>query len=149
MTKASEPSLLLVYAMYVPQSIASTDANVDLARILTPRTLANLLRLRQECVSQSLSKGYWASAIPKDQFVPSVDLSGVVTWTDANDPGVVRIAAPTLMMQGTADVTVQPRTTDVVADKLCASGNELTYRVVPAPITKPWCSKDGRSHRPG
>ena len=132
MTKDAQPSVALVYAMYVLQSIASTNPDFELRRILTPQALAHLAQTRQECVTDSLMQGYWASAIPKDQFVPGVDLSAVLTWTAKNDPGTLHIAAPTLIMQGGADVTVLPRTTDVVAGKLCKNGTALSYRVFPS-----------------
>ncbi len=131
LTTASQPSGALIYAMYFLQSVASNHPGIDLGRILSPQALAHLAQTRQECVSPTLSKGYWATAVPKDQFLPGADLSAVLKLAAANDPGGLRIAAPTFIMQGGADVTVPPSTTDAVARKLCANGNELLYRLFP------------------
>jgi acetyl esterase/lipase len=38
---------------------------------------------------------------------------------------------PTLVMQGTADVTVDPVDTDLLVRKLCKNGVEVAYRVFP------------------
>jgi pimeloyl-ACP methyl ester carboxylesterase len=129
---ASQPSGALVYAMYFLQSAASNHPGIDLERILTPQALAHLAQSRQECVSPTLSRGYWATAIPKDQFLPGTDLSAVLKLAAANDPGTLHIAGPTFIMQGGKDVTVPPSTTDVVTRKLCANGDEVLYRVFPS-----------------
>lgn len=130
MTKASEPSLAVTYLIYVLQSFASNHPEIGLKLILTPEALSHLPQTRQECVSKTLSEGYWARAIPKDQFLPGADLSAVLKLADANDPGVVRIPVPTLVMQGMVDVTVDPADTDLLVRKLCNKGMEVAYRVV-------------------
>ncbi len=131
MTTEPKPSGVLIYAMYFLQSAASNHPKIDLSRILTAEALAQLPLTRQECVTPALMKGYWATAIPKDQFLPKANLSAILKLAAANDPGIVRIAAPTYIMQGGADVTVPKATTDVVARKLCKSGNQLQYRIFP------------------
>jgi alpha-beta hydrolase superfamily lysophospholipase len=131
MTTASEPSLTLTYLIYVLQSFASNHPEIDLKQILTPEALSHLSQTRLECVSKTLSEGYWAKAIPKEQFIPGADLSAVLRLADANDPGVVRIPVPTLIMQGTADVTVDPADTDLLVRKLCNTGVEVAYRAFP------------------
>nr|WP_246505038.1 lipase family protein [Microvirga antarctica] len=132
MTQAGEPSVALVYAMYFLQSAASNHPEIDLRTILTPTALAHLPQMQSECVSATLTRGYWSTAIPKDQFLPGADLSMVLKLAADNDPGHLKIAAPTLIMQGAQDVTVLPRTTDAVARDLCKRGNALTYRVFPS-----------------
>lgn len=131
LTTASEPSGALVYAIYFLQSAVSNHPGIDLGRILTPQALAHLALTRQECVSPALTQGYWATAIPKDQFLPGADLSAILELAAVNDPGTLRIEAPTMIMQGGADVTVPPRTTDAVVRKLCAKGNDVVYRIFP------------------
>jgi len=130
LTTMAEPSGALVYAMYFLQSVASNHPGIELARILSPQALAHLPQTRQECVSPTLVRGYWATAVPRDQFLPGADLSAVLRLAAANDPGVLRITAPSFILQGSADVTVPPRTTDLVARKLCANGNDLLYRIL-------------------
>jgi pimeloyl-ACP methyl ester carboxylesterase len=137
MTKAETPSVALVYAMYFLQGIASTHPEIDLKTILTPQALSHLDEMRNECASETLGisgtrgSGYWPKAIPKDQFLPGADLSAVLKLAAANDPDQLRIAAPTMIMQGSLDVTVLPRTNDALARAMCKTGNELFYRVFP------------------
>lgn len=131
MTTATEPSVALVYVIYFLQSVASNHPGIDLARILTPAAMANLTQTRLECATTTLTRGYWATAVPKDQFLPGADLSAVLSLAAANDPGVLRISGPTLVLQGGKDVTVLPRTTDAVARNLCRNGTPVDYRVYP------------------
>jgi alpha-beta hydrolase superfamily lysophospholipase len=131
MTTEPQPSGVLIYAMYFLQSAASNHPTIDLSQILTPEALAQLPLTRRECVTPALTEGYWATAIPKDQFLPGADLSVILKLAAANDPGTVHIAAPTYIMQGGADVTVPRVTTDVVARKLCTNDNQLQYRIFP------------------
>lgn len=44
-----------------------------------------------------------------------------------NEPGLLRIRAPTMIVQGRDDVTVMPEATDDAARQLCARGNRLDY----------------------
>ncbi|OYZ90253.1 MAG: hypothetical protein B7Y01_02890 [Xanthobacter sp. 17-67-6] len=48
-----------------------------------------------------------------------------------NEPGTLAISVPTLVMQGTADVTVRPQDTDASVRELCAKGNVVTYKTFP------------------
>jgi pimeloyl-ACP methyl ester carboxylesterase len=131
MSVADKPSYALGYAMYVLQSFASNHPGIDLAKILTPEALAHLPQTRSDCISKTVSEGYWASAIPKDQFIAGADLSAVLKVAADNDPRILKIAAPTLVLQGTADDTVMPAWTDTVVRALCGNGNSVAYRVYP------------------
>ncbi len=131
MTRDDKPSYALGYAMYVLQSFASNHPAIDLNKILTPEALAHLPQTRVDCISKTVSEGYWATAIPKDQFIAGADLSDVLKIAAENDPGTLRIAAPTLVLQGTADDTVMPAWTDAVVRALCKNGNGVSYKVYP------------------
>lgn len=131
MASASKPSYALGYAMYVLQSFASNHAGIDLKKILTPRALAHLPQTREDCITKTVSQGYWATAIPKDQFIPGADLSAVLKVAAENDPSGLKILGPTLVLQGTADDTVLPPWTDSVVRALCNKGNQLDYAVYP------------------
>lgn len=131
MTTASTASYALGYVMYVLQSFASNHPDIDLRKILTSQALAHLPETRQACISATVTSGYWATAIPKDQFVPGMDLSAVLKVAAANEPAGLRIAAPALVVQGTADDTVMPAWTDAVVRSLCGGGNSVLYTVYP------------------
>ncbi|MEO6910965.1 MAG: hypothetical protein ABI158_08590, partial [Edaphobacter sp.] len=81
------------------------------------------------CITATVSKGYWATAIPKDQFLPGADLTSVLKIAAKNEPGGLKISVPTLVAQGTADDTVMPAWTDNVVRSLCRNGAPLEYIV--------------------
>ena len=124
---SSQPSYALAYVMYVLQSFASNHPSIDLKKVLTPHALAQLPETRQTCITASSSAGYWASAIPKDQFLADADLSEVLKVADVNEPSGLRISVPTLIVQGTADDTVLPSWTDSLVRSLCKNGNNVSY----------------------
>ncbi len=131
MRTATAPMLQLGYAMYVLESFASNHPEVDLAKILTPQAIANLPVTRQLCITETVTKSYWAAAIPKDQFLPNADLASVEKIAAQNDPANLRISVPTFIAQGTDDDTVLPWWTDETVRALCANGVAVTYKVFP------------------
>ena len=122
--------LALPYVLYTLGSYAKTNKNIDLARILTPQALGHMPDLFQGCMTHALSIGYWSTAIAKDQFIAKPDVRTFLKMAQKNEPGLLRIFAPTLLVQGTADVTVLPGDTDDVAKQLCFRGNDLEYRPI-------------------
>lgn len=123
--------LALPYVLYVLQSYARTQPEIDLTRILTPQAIANLPELRVQCMTHALTTGYWATAIAKDQFLPNPALGPFLAIAARNEPGSLRITTPTLVMQGGGDVTVRPQDTDATMRRLCAAGTPLAYSAFP------------------
>ena len=119
----------LPHVLYVLQSYSKTDPSINLARILTPEAIAHLPDLHEQCMTHALTTGYWASAIAKDQFVAKPDLTKFLKLGARNEPGTLKISVPTLVVQGSADVTVLPGTTDLLTRQLCAKKNVLRYKV--------------------
>ena len=128
---SAKAELSLPYVLYVLQSYAASNRAIDLGKILTAQALSHLPDLQVGCMTNALTKTYWATAIAKDQFVAKPDLSAFLKVAAANEPGMLRIAAPTMIAQGMADVTVFPKDTDGVTRQLCAKGNAVTYKVFP------------------
>jgi len=120
--------LSLPYVLYTVQSYAESDRSIDLKRILTAQALSNLPELKVGCMTHALTTGYWSTAIAKDQFVGKPDVEPFLRVAARNEPGRLRIAAPTLVIQGADDVTVFPQGTDDMTRQLCANGNVLEYR---------------------
>jgi len=129
MMHASAPSYALGYAIYVLESFASNHRDVKLKKILTPQALAHLPQTLDACITSTVSKGYWATAIPKDQFIPGADMTDVEKIAAQNEPSRLTIRVPTLIAQGTADDTVMPAWTDNVVHALCKNGTPLEYAV--------------------
>ncbi|MGV3635517.1 MAG: alpha/beta fold hydrolase [Pseudorhodoplanes sp.] len=127
---SGKAELSLPYVLYTLQSYATTDRRIDLRRILMPQALRHLPDLHVQCMTYALTKTYWATAIAKDQFVRKPDIAAFGNFASLNEPGRLKITAPTLIVQGTEDVTVFPQATDALARQLCAGGNVLSYKPV-------------------
>ena len=127
---SAKTELSLPYVLYALQSYATTDRSIDLRRILTPQALQHLPDLHVQCMSHALTKTYWSSAIARDQFVAKPDTAAFRLAAAQNEPGRLRIAAPTLIVQGTADVTVIPQDTDHLTQELCRRGNVVAYKPI-------------------
>lgn len=129
MMQASTPSYALGYSMYVLESFASNHPDIELDKILTKQALHHLPETMHACITETVSKGYWATAIPKSQFLPAADLTLLLSVAAENEPERLKIAVPTLVAQGTADDTVMPAWTDDVVRSLCKNGTPLEYLV--------------------
>ena len=127
----SRPSPILPFVTYVLQSFAAYYPEIALERILTPKALEHLPDTWEGCIDDTLASGYWAESIPSRQFVTQPDLGSLLKAAAANEPGQLRIAAPTLLIQGTSDRTIPPKATDAVARDLCRIGNSVSYRTYP------------------
>lgn len=129
--KSDKVELSLPYVTYVLISYATTHPEIALDRILSAEAIAAVPELYDQCMTHALTEGHWATALAKDQFLPDPDLTAFLDVASQNEPGALKIAVPTLILQGDKDVTVFPSATDRLADQLCAGGNDLEYRVVP------------------
>ncbi|MFC7475923.1 alpha/beta fold hydrolase [Dankookia sp. GCM10030260] len=128
--QAADVQLSVPYVLYALQSFAATYRDIDLRRLLTPTALVHLPDLQQGCMTHALTSGYWAGAIARDQFLADADDTALARAAAANEPGGLRLPAPVLILQGTADVTVMPAATDILAGQLCARGTRLAYSPV-------------------
>ena len=124
----SRASPILPFVTYVLQSYAAYYPEITMERILTPQAIGHLRDTWEGCIDEALASGYWAKSIPSRQFVTQPDLGLLLKATAANEPGQLRIAAPTLLIQGTSDRTIPPKATDAVARDLCRVGNSVSYR---------------------
>jgi pimeloyl-ACP methyl ester carboxylesterase len=127
---SDQVELSLPYSVYVLISYSTSYPGTDLNRVLVPAAVAAIPELYDQCMTHALTTGYWATAIAKDQFLPDADLTAILAAAAKNEPGTLKIAVPTLILQGDADKTVFPAATDALAEELCAQGNALDYRVV-------------------
>lgn len=121
------PTPRLPIVTYVLQSYAAYYPGVALERILTPKALEHLSSTWDECIDARAS-GYWADSVPRRQFVAHPELEPLLKASAANEPGQLRIIAPTLLIQGTNDQTILTKATDALASDLCRVGNSITYR---------------------
>lgn len=125
------PELALPYVLYVLQSYATTFPEIDLTKILTPKAIENLPELKIQCMTHALTTGYFVTAIAKDQFLQSPDLTSFLSVAALNESANLKITTPTFIMQGMSDLTVRPVDTDATARSLCTLGTPLTYNAFP------------------
>ncbi len=128
---SDQTELALPYVLYAMRSYAAYDPAIDLSGILTDTTIANLPELDEQCMSYALTKTSFATAIAKDAFLAAPKLDAFLAKAKDNEPGLLAIGVPTVIMQGDADVTVRPVDTDAVAAELCEGGTLLDYRTYP------------------
>ena len=88
-------------------------------------------QLTDRCVLGLIKPDSWAGLPPAKAFRADADLAPLLRQADANEPGSLTYGVPVLMLQGTADTTVSPASTDLVRGELCASATALTYRAMP------------------
>ena len=129
--RSDKVELSLPYVTYAMISFSGTDPAIDLSRILMPSALAAIPELYDQCMTHALTSGFWSTAIASEQFRPDADLAPFLAAGAKNEPGTLDIPVPTLILQGTADVTVFPQATDLLAQQLCQRGNSLEYQVLP------------------
>jgi acetyl esterase/lipase len=103
---------------------AYPDAN--LSAILTPKALALLEVVDRACIEDVVE----AFSMPVEEVVR---LEAILQppWPallEENTPGRVATAAPIFIGQGDADVVVSPLLTDALVERLCAAGDDVTYR---------------------
>ncbi len=128
--RSDKMELSLPYVTYAMISYSVTDPAINLSRILMPSALAAIPELYVGCMTHALTTGFWSTAIASEQFRPDADLAPFLAAAAKNEPGTLDIPVPTLILQGTADVTVFPQATDLLARQLCARGNALEYRTL-------------------
>mgnify|MGYP001809665952 CR=1 FL=1 len=128
---SDQTELALPYVLYVMRSYSTYDPSIDLSGILSSTTIANLPELEEQCMSYALTKTSFATAIAKDAFLAEPKLDAFLAMAKDNEPGLLTISVPTVIMQGDADVTVRPVDTDAVAAELCQGGSVLEYRTYP------------------
>ncbi|MEG9438126.1 alpha/beta fold hydrolase [Edaphobacter sp. HDX4] len=121
----------LPYLLYVLESYAKYNPEIDLKQILTAEAISHLPDLMVGCMTHSLTTGYWSTAIAKDQFLPQPVLGPFLTVAARNEPALLKIPVPSMILQGGDDVTVRPVDTDASVRKLCADGNVVDYRAFP------------------
>ncbi len=106
----------------VHPSLHERSLLTDTGAKLYPQTLT-------KCLDQlSVSSSF--GGLPLDQLVrPSANLAPTVSAIAANDPDKLRIRAPILLEQGSADATVPAARDQALSQSLAKAGDSVTYHV--------------------
>jgi hypothetical protein len=91
------------------------------AAALYPRTLT-------ACLGRLAAPGAFGALAPAELIRPEVDISGVVTALNREDPERLTIRTPVRIHQGTADATVFKAFTDPLVEAYRGRGVRVTYK---------------------
>jgi alpha-beta hydrolase superfamily lysophospholipase len=114
------------FAVAIGAGFAAAHAEADLGQILTPAALAAIDIVDTGCIDDVLA-AYAGPARDTLRF----EALGAPPWTtllERNSPGRVRTDVPLFVGQGDADALVVPELTDALVVRLCALGDDVTYR---------------------
>jgi pimeloyl-ACP methyl ester carboxylesterase len=131
LTQRQEPYLGFGFAALMIRGYASIDPAIRADRLLSDSALTLQPQLADRCVLGLVKPDSWAGLPPAKAFRADADLAPLLRQADANEPGSLAYSVPILMLQGTADTTVSPASTDLVRGELCAKRAVLTYRALP------------------
>jgi alpha-beta hydrolase superfamily lysophospholipase len=134
---ATGPTGTAATAGFIPMIVAGYAAaydDVDPATYLTPAALDHLDVVSQGCVREVFEAyadlGLAEIIVPEVLDASTGQVAGPLGDRLAeNEPGASGIAAPVLMVQGSADEIVLPAGPMSIAERLCASGTTVDLRI--------------------
>jgi pimeloyl-ACP methyl ester carboxylesterase len=105
--------------------------SLHISSLLTSRAAALYPQTLTKCLDQ-LDKPNSFGGLPLNELVkPSADITPAVNDLRKNDPSELKIGAPILLEQGTADSTVLPPFTAQLAQSLAGLGDTVTEHTYP------------------
>ncbi len=131
LTTNQQPYLGFGFAALLIRGYASVDPAIRPEFILSDAAAPLQPQLMERCVLGLIKPDSWAGLAPAKAFRADADVAPLIRQADANEPGALAFGVPLLMLQGTADTTVSPVSTDLVRGELCAKQATLTYRAMP------------------
>lgn len=136
---ATEASLLNTVTTTGLTSLAATILrgidveypSLHIASLLTPAGARLYPQTLTTCLGGLASTNSFGG-LPLNQLVlPSADIAPAIADLAKNDPGMLKIGAPVLLLQGLADQTVFPAFTQAISKSLSAVGDAVTLRTYP------------------
>jgi hypothetical protein len=114
------------FAVAIGAGFAAAHPEADLERVLTPGAFAALDVVDAGCIDDIL-------ATYAGPFADTVRFEAMLEppWSsllEENTPGRAATAVPIFVGQGDADALVVPALTDALVARLCAIGDDVTYR---------------------
>jgi len=111
---------------------AAAYPDADPADLLTPTGLERLPAVDEQCIGELA--GTWGA--PADEPLLREDVAGdpPAPWPElfqANEPGRAVGAGPVLVIHGEQDALVPPVTSALLAERMCAVGQEVERRTYP------------------
>ncbi len=111
----------------------NSDPSVRLEDVLTPPGVAVVPQIEPRCLLTDMKELHRiATPVVGDFF--AVDPGTTEPWSELlrqNTPGGSPLGVPLLVAQGDADELVLPSATSAFVERLCSSGEQVTYRRYP------------------
>lgn len=127
---AAGTSFAVEFLLEAAAGYSAANPAADLATILTPQGMADLRLLQTECddeFGQATAGQSLASVFSKDPLITPPWSTGLA----ADSPGLVRVPAPILIAQGTADQQYPAVIVAGFVHRICALGDTVAYQTYP------------------
>ena len=125
MLLTGDPSVV-GFGVAIGHGFAAAHPELKLEEVLTPRALAALDVIETGCIDDILET--YAGPAGDTLRLERLMQPPWPALLDENTPGRVPTPAPIFVGQGEADPLVVPELTDALVARLCAIGNDVTYR---------------------
>ena len=122
----TSPSGLSALAAMIFSGALTTSADLDVEELLTPEAQALFPQIDQVCLAQLSEPDSYGGIAPADLLQGGADTTELDEVLTRMNPDL-KIGAPVLLAQGTADTTVFPSFTDQLNGELVGRGNEVDY----------------------
>ena len=117
------------FAVAIGAGFDAAYPDVRLEDILTPRALADIDVVDTGCIDDILAT--YAGPVEETLRLEGLMQPPWPALLDENTPGRARTSVPIFVGQGEADALVVPELTDALVVRLCAIGDDVTYRRYP------------------
>ena len=117
------------FAVAIGAGFDAAYPDVRLEDILTPKALAAIDVVDTGCIDDILAT--YAGPVEETLRLEGLMQPPWPALLDENTPGRATTSVPIFVGQGEADALVVPELTDALVARLCAIGNDVTYRRYP------------------
>ncbi len=125
------PAPSLGFLALVLIGAAAADRAVRLDQMLSPAGLRLLARAETSGIDDLIAPASPPPPAAAEMFRPGADFGPLLKVLAANDPAVLRLRTPVLIVQGDADPIVARGSTDHIVRSLYPSGELLSYHRYP------------------
>jgi pimeloyl-ACP methyl ester carboxylesterase len=124
----TSPNPLSALAAMVISGASTVSDEIKPRKILSPEARALLPQIEQLCLSQLAQADSFGGIAPADLLEPGSEPDDEVLDVLGDMNPALKIGPPILLAQGTADTTVFPSYSDMLAAELGERGDDVDYR---------------------
>ncbi len=123
MRHSTEPTSAFVLFFMMVAGIGSSDPAIHLDSLLSPLGRQLLAQLQQQCVDELMNDNAWDTIEPEAMWAPGANTAPLTKDFFDNEPGMMKLTVPLLLVQGSADTMVSPAATQALHDEFCGQGD--------------------------